>query len=148
MSFVTLYALLRLARVHDRDPALKAMLTASRPSTRYSHEQQRWVPGPFAAADRLVATEFLGGQLYHPGRSYPAAGGLGHPGRSGSLRDSEEFRYPGVPLFHPATLDTGFAALALLSQNEASLPREAERAVADADGGGLEPQEQGAAACC
>ena len=44
---VTLYrALLRLARVHDRDPALKAMLTASRPSTRYSHEQQRWVPGP------------------------------------------------------------------------------------------------------
>ena len=147
---VTLYrALLRLARVHDRDPALKAMLTASRPSTRYSHEQQRWVPGPAQSQRPIdaVATEFLGGPLYHPGRSYPAAGGLGHPGRSGSLRDfvKRKFRYPGVPLFHPAALDTGFAALALLSQNEASLPREAERAVADTDGGDptWQPQEQG-----
>ena len=146
---VTLYrALLRLARVHDRDPALKAMLTASRPSTRYSHEQQRWVPGPTQSQRPIdtVATEFLGGPLYHPGRSYPAAGGLGHPGRSGSLRDfvKRKFRYPGVPLFHPAALDTA-CALALLSQNEASLPREAERAVADADGGDptWQPQEQG-----
>ena len=133
---VTLYrALLRLRACTTATPRSRRCSPRAS-STRYSHEQQRWVPGPrVAAADRRGCDRIPWRPALPPAAATPQPAVSATRAAAARCATCKASFVPGRPLFHPAALDTGFAALALLSQNEASLPREAERAVADADGG-------------
>ncbi len=129
---VALYrALARLGRTCDRDPTLKALLSA-RPTSQYDHETQRWsaVDAPPQRGLHALAARFLGGSQYRPEAS------LGEFVRN-------RFREPVRSRRHLADrLDAAFAALAHLNMHvsrSSELTREidgegAASAVTDARG--------------
>ena len=119
---VVLYRhLARLARMHDRDPALKTLLVLGHTLEYHSHGAQ-WVTREVDQQRGLHAVGcafFAGGNIYRPTRS---------------LQDfvREQFR---AESGDPGRLDTAFAALAELSKNvecAAALPRSAAADAADA----------------